>query len=269
MKAKKRLGQHFLTDGGVCRRIVQSAGLSDQDVVLEIGPGHGALTGILLDHAAKVIAVELDETLVDELTSRFPSDKLRLIAGDILKTNIAQLFDDEKVAGPVRVFGNLPYNIATAVIQRLTDFRHRIADMTVMLQREVVDRILSAPSSKQYGYLSLVVQYYCEAVRLFNVAPGSFRPVPKVTSTVMRLKFHDGPPVQLTDEAFFFTLVSAAFAERRKTIQNNLKHAAARLKLNDVEASLHELGFDPNRRAETFSLAEFARLANGLIAHRS
>jgi 16S rRNA (adenine1518-N6/adenine1519-N6)-dimethyltransferase len=269
MKAKKRLGQHFLMDRGVCRRIVQSAALSDQDVALEIGPGHGALTGVLLDQAAKVIAVELDESLVDELTSRLTSDKLRLVSADILKTNIAQLLDDEGVTSPIRVFGNLPYNIATAVLQHLTDFRRRIADMTVMLQREVVDRILSAPGSKQYGYLSIVVQYYCEAFRLFNVSPGSFRPVPKVYSTVVRLKFRDQPPVELNDDAFFFDLVSASFAERRKTIQNNLKHAAARLKVNDVEASLKELGLDPNRRAETLSLAEFARLANGLMAHRS
>jgi 16S rRNA (adenine1518-N6/adenine1519-N6)-dimethyltransferase len=265
MRAKKRLGQHFLMDRGVCRRIVESARLSDQDVVLEIGPGHGALTAALLDQAAKVIAVEVDEALVEELALRFPSEKLRLIGGDILKTNIGQVLDDESVTAPVRVFGNLPYNIATAVIQHLTDFRHRISDMTVMLQREVVDRILSAPGSKQYGYLSVVVQYYCQAVKLFTVAPGSFRPVPKVTSTVVRLKFHEHPPVELKDEAFFFTLVSASFAERRKTILNNLKHAAVRLKLDDVETSLHELGLDPNRRAETFSLAEFARLANHLV----
>jgi len=265
VRAKKHLGQHFLIDRRVCRRIVHAANLSEGEVVLEIGPGRGALTTVLLEQAAKVIAVEVDEKLADELQSRFPSSKLRLVAADILKTNISELLDQEGLTGKLRVFGNLPYNIATAVIQHLIGFRSWISDMIVMLQREVVDRILSVPGSKQYGYLSVVVQYHCEASRLFTVAPQAFRPVPKVYSTVVHLKVREQPPVKVADETFFFQLVSACFAERRKTIQNNLKRASARLKLNHIEVSLEKLGIDPRRRAETLSLNEFARLTNALV----
>lgn len=266
--AKKHLGQHFLVDGNVCRRLVRAVGLNPHDIVLEVGPGRGALTQVLLEAAARVLAVEIDEALADWLRAKLAMtdghQKLRLIVSDILKTDIDALLQAEGITGNIRVFGNLPYNIATAVVQHLIRFRRRIDDMTLMLQREVVDRILSPPGSKQYGYLSVVVQYYCEGRKLFNLPPDVFRPMPKVTSTVIHLTLHKRPAVEVPDEAFFFRLVSALFAERRKTLWNNLKRAAHQLAIDDVERRLAGIGIDLTRRAETLSLEEFAHLARHL-----
>jgi 16S rRNA (adenine1518-N6/adenine1519-N6)-dimethyltransferase len=270
--AKKRLGQHFLVDGNACRRIVRAVNLSSDHIVLEIGPGRGALTQVLLETAARVLAVEIDRELVDWLSAEFSTEgesgKPKLIFEDILKTDIRAVLQDEGIEGKIRVFGNLPYNIATAVVQHMIGFRSLIEDMTFMLQREVVDRILSPPGNKQYGYLSVVVQYYCEGQKLFHLPPGVFRPIPKVTSTVVHLKFRNRPAVEVTDEAFFFRLVSALFSERRKTLLNNLKRAATQLRLEAIEARLAETGIDPARRAETLSLQEFAYLADYLTTSR-
>lgn len=266
--AKKRWGQHFLVDINVCRRLVRSVNLSPDHIVLEIGPGRGALTQVLLETAGRVLAVEVDRALADWLGAEFSAEaesgKFKLIVEDILKTDLGRLLQEEGIEGKVRIFGNLPYNIATAVVQHLIGFRSRIEDMTLMLQREVVDRILSPPGNKQYGYLSVVVQYYCEGRKRFNLPPGVFRPIPKVTSTVVHLKFRDQPAVDVPDEAFFFQLVSALFAERRKTLLNNLKRVAQPFHLNNIEQRLAEAGIDPARRAETLSLEEFAQLARQL-----
>lgn len=265
MRAKKQWGQHFLADRSVGYRMVRSVGLSADDVVLEIGPGRGALTGVLLEYARRVIALDIDSHLVDELSRRFPTDSLTLINADILTTDIGELLDRHGLTERVRVFGNLPYNIATAVIQHLLRFRRRIRDATVMLQREVANRLLSPPGNKEYGYLSLVVQYFCEATKLFTVAPDAFRPVPKVHSTVVHLKMRDRPAVSVEDEGYFFEVISACFSERRKTILNNLKRAASRLRLgSEIEAALATAGIEASRRAETLSLEEFARLAHAL-----
>ncbi len=269
MRVKKQWGQHFLVDRSVGYRMTRSVGLSSDDVVLEIGPGRGALTGVLLEQARRVIALEIDERLVEDLARRFPTDALTLVKGDILTTNIHELLDRQGISHCIRVFSNLPYNIATAVIQHLIRFRQRIQDATVMLQREVADRILSRPGSKDYGYLSLVVNYYTEAEKLFTVAPGVFRPVPKVHSTVVHLTMRQVPPVAVADEQFFFDVISACFSERRKTILNNLKHAASRLQLGEeIEDALLTAGIEPRRRAETLSLEEFARLTSVLAARQ-
>jgi 16S rRNA (adenine1518-N6/adenine1519-N6)-dimethyltransferase len=269
-RAKKRLGQHFLVDGNISRRLVRSVGLSAEDIALEIGPGRGALTKVLLETARRVLAVEVDEELVDILLPQFSEEieagQFTLIVNDVLKTDVGHLLDDQGVTEKIRVFGNLPYNIATAVIQHLIRFRERIEDMTFMLQREVGDRILSPPGNKDYGYLSVVVQYYCEAERLFGLPPGVFRPIPKVHSTVVHLKYRQQPLVEVSSEKRFFEIVSALFAERRKTVLNNLKRVAARFEVIDPERTLAETGIDPQRRPETLSLVEFARLANGLRA---
>lgn len=268
--AKKRLGQHFLVDGNTCRRLVRAVNLSPDQIVLEVGPGRGALTQVLLESAAKVLAVEVDEELAEWLVAKFAAEveskRLKLIVEDVLKTDVDALLQEEGIEGKIRVVGNLPYNIATAVIQHLIEFRSRIEDMTLMLQREVVDRILSPPGSKQYGYLSVVVQYYCQGRKLFSLPPGVFRPVPKVTSTVVHLTVRDRPAVEVADEAFFFQLISALFAERRKTILNNLKRASQQLGIHSVEERLAQIGIDPTRRAETLSLDEFAAVANHLTA---
>jgi len=272
-RAKKRLSQHFLVDGNIGRRLIRSVGLSLEDIILEIGPGRGALTKALLETAHRVLGVEVDEELADILQAKFSEEtdagKFTLIVKDILKTDIAELLEDQGIEEKIRVFGNLPYNIATAVIQHLIQCRDRIKDMTFMLQREVVDRILSPPGSKRYGYLSVVVQYHCEGKRLFTLPPGVFRPIPKVYSTVVHLKFREQPAVEVVNERRFFELVSALFAERRKTLLNNLKRVAPRYRVNDPERMLADTGIDPLRRPEMLSLAEFARLANRLAASAS
>jgi len=269
-RAKKQLGQHFLVDGNACRRLVRAVGLGTDDVVLEVGPGRGALTQVLLETAARVLAVEVDEALADWLRAKVSAaddaKKFRLVVGDILKSDIDAFLQAEGIERKIRVFGNLPYNIATAVVQHLIRFRSRIEDMTLMLQREVVDRILSPPGNKQYGYLSVVVQYYCEGQKLFSLPPGVFRPVPKVTSTVVHLTFRERPAVEVPDEAFFFQLVSALFTERRKTLLNNLKRAAHQLGIDAIENQLAGIGIDLTRRAETLSLEEFAHLARHVNA---
>ncbi len=267
-RTRKRFGQHFLVDGNVCRRIVTTVNLAPPDVVLEIGPGRGALTGVLLETGVRVLAVEVDAELVDRLTARFvdeiQSGQLILVTGDILRVDLEALCRQARPDGPLRVFGNLPYHIATAVIQRLIEYRTHFSDMTLMLQREVAERILSPPGNKQYGYLSVVVQYHCEGKKLFHVHPGVFRPIPKVMSTVVHLCFRPQPAVSVEDETFFFQLVSALFAERRKTVLNNLKRVARRFRFIDPEKSLRDAHIDPTRRAETLSLEELARLADQL-----
>jgi len=269
MRARKRLGQHFLADPRIARRIVEAMDLRPEDVVLEIGPGHGALTRFLSERAAHILAVEIDEALVRELANRWPQEKVILIAGDILKLDLVRLLEQHGLGPPIRVVGNLPYNIATAILQHLLRFRALWRDMTVMLQREVADRILSPPGSKAYGYLSVLIQYACEGRRLFTVPPSAFRPPPKVFSTVVQLRAREHPPVDVPDEAFFFELVSALFAERRKTIRNNLKRAAARLRVNDLASVWERAGLDPSRRAETLTLDELAELTNALFHARA
>lgn len=248
--------------------MVRTVSLAPQDAVLEIGPGRGALTRVLLETGVRVLAVEVDAELVDHLTAQFvheiQSGTLILVSDDILKTDLEALCRQVRPDGPLRVFGNLPYNIATAVIRRLIEYRTHFSDMTLMLQREVAERILSPPGNKPYGYLSVVVQYHCEGKKLFHVHPAVFRPIPKVMSTVVHLRFRHQPAVSVEDETLFFQLVSALFTERRKTVLNNLKRAARRFRLVDPEKSLKDAHIDPTRRAETLSLEEFARLANQL-----
>ncbi|MDW8255433.1 MAG: 16S rRNA (adenine(1518)-N(6)/adenine(1519)-N(6))-dimethyltransferase RsmA [Acidobacteriota bacterium] len=269
MRARKRLGQHFLSDPHLARRIVEAVDLHPEDVVLEIGPGRGALTRFLSERAARVLAVEIDEALARQLAGRWPPEKVTLIIGDILKLDLDQLLEREGLSAPIRVFGNLPYNIATAILQHLLRFRTRLRDMTVMLQREVADRILSPPGSKSYGYLSIFVQYHCEGRRLFTISPSAFRPSPKVFSTVVHLRVRERPAVEVPDEEFFFDVVSALFAERRKTIWNNLKRAAARLRVNDLASVFQRVGLSPLRRAETLALEELAALTTALFHARA
>ncbi|MCS6803921.1 MAG: 16S rRNA (adenine(1518)-N(6)/adenine(1519)-N(6))-dimethyltransferase RsmA [Acidobacteriota bacterium] len=270
MRAKKRFGQHFLVDQTIGRRLVSAIQLEPDSVVIEIGPGRGALTKVLLQRPCRVIAVEVDDELTRalqiELADQIHAGKLVLIAQDILKTNLDELLQQHHIDGKVRILGNLPYNIATAILQHLIAFRQQIDDMTIMLQREVVDRILSQPGTKQYGYLSVLMQYFCEGRKLFTVSPGAFRPVPKVTSTVVQLKVRERPAVEVADEAHFLRVVSALFMERRKTIMNNLKRMPLRWDGERIAGRLRHVGIDPSRRAETLSLEEFARVANALRA---
>jgi 16S rRNA (adenine1518-N6/adenine1519-N6)-dimethyltransferase len=218
-----------------------------------------------------VIAIEIDASLVEELRRTVSARNLSILNADVLKLNWEQTIQDarSRIVGAdstrVRVVANLPYYISTPIIERLLSAGRGLFDMTLMLQREVADRIASEPGNKAYGYLSVMVQYRALAIKLFDVPPSAFTPSPKVWSAVIRLVVRERPAVEVADEAKFFALVRAAFAQRRKTIRNNLKAASAALEFRGpVESALEAASIDPRRRAETLLLVEFAELCKQL-----
>jgi len=275
IKAKKSLGQNFLSDQRVAHRIIAAVSPLPEDVIIEIGPGTGALTGLLVRSSVQVVAVELDSRLVEKLKATLAAVNLSIINADALSLDWDHVISTAKtfIHPPgrdypdrrVRIVANLPYYISTPIIERLLSVKDRIFDMTLMLQKEVAERITTGPGGKDYGYLSVMVQYYCGATKLFEVPPSAFEPAPKVQSAVIKLTVREQPPVEVADEAKFFALVRAAFAQRRKTILNNLKAAARALEFNEpVNAALEAASIEPSRRAETLSLAEFAALCKAL-----
>ncbi|MFL6273951.1 MAG: 16S rRNA (adenine(1518)-N(6)/adenine(1519)-N(6))-dimethyltransferase RsmA [Blastocatellia bacterium] len=273
---KKSLGQNFLADPQVARRIVDRVALEPRDLIIEIGPGTGALTAMLADAGGYLVAIEIDRRLIEELQSRFAGDRVTIIEADALAVDWNEVLDRASNAWRnatgmtgeprARVVANLPYYISTPIIERLMAVGRRIFDMTLMLQSEVVERIASPPGSREYGYLSVLVQYHCLATKLFEVSPAAFRPRPKVQSAILRLLVREQPAVDVADRARFFALVRAAFAQRRKTIANNLKAARLSLGINEeIGAVLARAGIEPKRRAETLSLDEFAKLFHALF----
>jgi len=276
IKPKKSLGQNFLIDRQVARRIIDAVSPLPEDLIIEIGPGTGALTEMLVRRSSQVFAVEIDARLADELQRRIAAENLSVVTADALtldwneftkaaRATLCITTHADSVRRRLRIVGNLPYYIATPIIERLLLVRQQIFDMTLMLQREVADRITTGPGSKEYGYLSVMVQYYCSATKLFEVPALAFSPVPKVQSAVIKLAVRSKPPVEVADEVKFFALVRAAFAQRRKTILNNLKAASHSLEfVEPVESALEAAFVAPHRRAETLSLAEFAALCTAL-----
>ena len=276
-KAKKSLGQNFLNDHRVARRIIDAVSPLPTDIIVEIGPGTGALTRILVERSGFVEAVEIDARLADKLRRSVKAENLSIVTADALSldwgefltratSSFKSLSSADHVGTRVRVVANLPYYISTPIIERLLSMGHRLFDMTLMLQKEVADRITTGPGSKEYGYLSVMVQYYCAASKLFEVPPSAFTPVPKVRSAVIKLTVRERPPVEVADPARFFGLVRAAFAQRRKTILNNLKAASTTITPRQpLEAALEAASVAPQRRAETLSLAEFAALFSALV----
>lgn len=266
-RAQKRFGQNFLTDSRVIQRIIDAVEPSSSDTVVEIGPGRGALTEPLLEKAGRLIAVEFDRNLVPHLTDKFSANtKFKLIEGDALAVDFCNAIQP---ATKARVVANLPYNIATAILQKLIEQRECLADLTLMLQREVVDRIIAAPGSPDRGYLTLLVEAYCEAEKLFDVGPGSFRPAPKVWSSIVRLRLNEHMNAGVSNETLFKNVVSAGFAQRRKTILNNLRNAPAPLsetvKSNGgASIVLCRAEVDVQRRAETLTLEEWSRIVRAL-----
>jgi 16S rRNA (adenine1518-N6/adenine1519-N6)-dimethyltransferase len=267
MRAKKSLGQNFLVDESYARRIVGALGPRAGETVVEIGAGQGALTGLLAGSAGRLVAVEFDRDLVPVLRARFgEKENFTLIEADALEVDFCAAVAP---AAGARVVANLPYNVSTAILQRLLAQRRCLTEMVLMLQREVVERITAAPGSAERGYLSVLVEAYCEAESLFDVPPGAFRPVPKVWSTVARLKVKARPELEGVDEGLLWRLVGAGFAQRRKTIFNNLRSAPddvrARVEgAGGPAAALEAAGVEPGRRAETLALAEWAALARSL-----
>ena len=257
-RPRKRFGQHFLKDFHVVQRIVAAVDPRPGDHLVEIGPGMGVLTQELLPLAGKLDAVELDRDIIPKLHATcLPLGALTIHSADALRFDFCALAVAEE---KLRIVGNLPYNISTPLIFRLIEQIHCIQDMHFMLQKEVVDRLAAAPNCADYGKLSIMIQTHCQVQHLFNVPPDAFSPPPKVDSAVVRMIPHPSPPVDLKDPALFEKIVTAAFAQRRKTLRNNLKDW-----LNTDQ--WHAIGIDPQRRAETLSLEEFARLANAVNAH--
>ena len=263
----KRLGQNFLRDPGIIRKIVNALSPANGETIVEIGPGKGALTAELVQQAARVIAIEFDRNLVPLLNERFAAHhNFRLLQADALETDICALIQPATTA---RLVANLPYNISTAILQRLIAQRHCLQEMVVMLQKEVVERIQAPAGSSERGYLSVVVEAYCETEKLFDVPPGSFQPRPKVWSTVARLRFHPQIGVEVKNEQLLWAVVSAGFRQKRKTILNNLRNATDMLqeiiKQNGgASIVLCNAGVELQRRAESLTLQEWARIVRAM-----
>lgn len=276
IKAKKSLGQNFLTDQRVARRIIDAVSPLPTDIVIEIGPGAGALTRMLVERSGYVEAVEIDARLADALRRSVKAENLSIVTADALSLDWMKLITNAKSKSHslrrgdedrnrVRIVANLPYYISTPIIERLLALGRSVSDMTLMLQKEVADRITTGPGGKEYGSLSVMVQYYCIASKLFEVPPSAFTPAPKVQSAIIRLTVREKPAVEVADEARFFALVRASFAQRRKTILNNLKAAARSLEFSEpLESALEAASVAPQRRAETLSIEEFAALCRAL-----
>jgi len=248
---RKRFGQHFLHDRGIVARIVAAFDPRPQDHVVEIGPGPGALTRAMIGQVGTFEAVEIDRDLVARLRNEYPADRLTLHVADALNFDFCRLIQNDH---KLRLIGNLPYNISTPLLFHLLDQAKCLQDMLFMLQKEVVDRLAAPPGGKDYGRLSVMIQWRCRVENLFDVAPGAFSPPPKVRSSVVRLTPYDTLPIPVRDKDRFAAVVKAAFATRRKTLKNNLKGLVP-------PETLVALDIDPQRRAETLSLAEFAKLA--------
>jgi 16S rRNA (adenine1518-N6/adenine1519-N6)-dimethyltransferase len=260
-QARKRFGQNFLVSSGVIRKIVDAIAPRTGDTVVEIGPGLGALTEPLLERIDHLHVVEIDRDLIARLRSRFPPDRLTIHEGDALEFDFARL----KQAGPLKIVGNLPYNISSPLLFHLAEVADRVAEMHFMLQKEVVDRMVAAPGTAHYGRLSVMLQYRFFMERLFVVPPGAFDPPPKVDSAIVRMIPRDlekvGAGGTAHDMALFANIVAAAFSQRRKMLRNTLKEFGG-------EALLEAQGIAPTARAETLSVADYVRLTNALSAQK-
>ena len=248
---RKRFGQNFLHDENILRNIIHAINPQAGQEIIEIGPGLGALTSCLIASDAKIDAIEIDADLCIELNKKFTQANFHLHNQDALDLNLNDFHTQEKL----RICGNLPYNISTPLLFNLIEYVDLIADMHFLLQKEVVDRITAQPGCKNYGRLSVMLQYFCATEKLFNVSANCFYPVPKVTSAVVRLTPYATPPAVAKDFANFASIVKQAFAQRRKTIANSCRQIIS----SDIWQST---GIDGKRRAETLSVAEFVQLAN-------
>jgi len=265
---KRRFGQNFLVDGNVADRIIAAVDPRADKTIVEIGPGRGALTSRLIKKAGRVIAIEFDRDLVPKLSDQFRDPtNFKLIEADALTIDFCKAIQPVQTA---RVVANLPYNIGTAILQRLIEQRSCISDMTLMLQREVVDRIMAKAGSSERGYLSVFVEAYCETEKLFDVPPQAFRPAPKVWSTVVHLRMRPKIAADVKDENLLWQVVSAGFAHPRKTILNNLREAPESIqellkKRGGASIVLCDAAIPPLRRAETLALEEWALLVNAMV----
>ncbi len=266
MRAKKALGQNFLVDGNVLANIVKAADISPEDMVLEVGPGRGALTARLAEAAARVVAVEYDRDLVPLLRNelcRYQS--LEVINADILRLDLQEALG-YSVGDKWKVVANLPYNISSQILFRFIEERAMFSEMLLMLQKEVGERLLAPPSCKDYGVLTVFCRLYFDVERVLSVKPASFRPVPRVDSVVLRFRVLGKPRVEVGDESLFRRVVKASFAQRRKTLLNCLKGMDASADEASLRRVLESAGIDPRRRGETLSLDDFALLTKHILS---
>ena len=261
---QKKFGQNFLIDTHVLEKIIESAGITKDDFVLEIGPGIGTMTQYLCENAREVMAVEIDQNLIPILGETLSEyDNVTVVNEDILKLDIARVAKEHNDNKPIKVVANLPYYITTPIIMGLFESHVPLESITVMVQKEVADRMQSGPGSKEYGALSLAVQYYSKAEIVANVPPNCFMPRPNVGSAVIRLTCHEEAPVEVDDEKLMFKIIRASFNQRRKTLQNGINNAPG-LNFNkeQVVAALDEMGLVPTIRGEALTLGQFAKFSN-------
>lgn len=258
---QKKYGQNFLIDGNVLDNIIEAAGITKDDFVLEIGPGIGTMTQRLCEEAREVVAVEIDKTLIPILDDTLSTYKnWTVINEDILKVDIKKLAQEKNNGQPIKVVANLPYYITTPIIMGLFESHVPLESITIMVQKEVADRMQEGPGSKEYGALSLAVQYYSKPELVCVVPPSCFMPQPKVASSVISLKCHDKPPVEC-DEDLLFKVIRASFNQRRKTLQNGLSNGLHFSK-DQIASAIEMAGHSPTIRGEALSLQEFAKLTN-------
>ena len=261
---QKKFGQNFLIDDHVITKIINAAEITKDDLVLEIGPGIGTMTQYLAESAGKVIAVEIDKNLIPILGETLAEyDNVTIINEDILKLDINRLVEEENDGKPIKVVANLPYYITTPIIMGLFESHVPLQSITVMVQKEVADRMQVGPGSKDYGALSLAVQYYAKPYIAANVPPNCFIPRPGVGSAVIRLTRYEEPPVMVKDESLMFKLIRASFNQRRKTLQNGIANSPELpYSKAQVEKALEKMGLAANVRGESLTLAEFAKLSD-------
>ena len=264
---QKKFGQNFLIDGHVLDKIIAGAGVTKDDMVLEIGPGIGTMTQYLAEAAGKVVAVEIDRNLLPILQETLADyDNVKVIHADVLSLDLEKLVQEENGGSPIKVVANLPYYITTPIIMALFEQHVPLANVTVMVQKEVAARMKSGPGSKDYGALSLAVQYYAEPYIVANVPCNCFMPRPNVDSAVIRLTRYEEPPVQVKDEKMLFKIIRASFNQRRKTLQNGLNNSSElNFTKDQIAAAIAEAGFSPSVRGEALTLEQFAKLTDILL----
>ncbi len=263
---QKKFGQNFLIDTHVLDKIISAADITKDDMVLEIGPGIGTMTQYLAEAAGKVVAVEIDKNLIPILEDTLSGyDNVRVINEDVMKLDIPKLAKEENEGRPIKVVANLPYYITTPIIMGLFERHVPLHSITVMVQKEVADRMQTGPGNKDYGALSLAVQYYAKPYIVANVPPNCFMPRPKVGSAVIRLTCHEEPPVEVEDEKLMFDIIRASFNQRRKTLVNGLNNSNLfDFPKEKILAAVESLGKGVSIRGEALSLEEFAALSNFL-----
>ena len=264
----KSLGQNFLSDKNIIDAIIEGSEIGAEDLVIEIGPGMGVLTAAAAECASRIVAVEIDRHLIPILTETLENyDNVEIINADVMKTDLSEVVEKYRTLGKVRIIGNLPYYITTPIVMKLLEERVPADSITIMMQKEVADRIKASPGSKTYGALSVAVGFYCTVRHIANAPKEVFVPRPKVDSTVIRLDVRQERPVDLVDEKLFFETIKKGFGQRRKTLLNSLTGIRGMSK-ESIAAVLADCGIDSRRRAETLSMSEFADLANE-IAQRA